>query len=498
MEKGRLLYMQGVTKTFPGVTALDDVNFDLRIGEVHGLLGENGAGKSTLVKILSGAYQPTRGRVVVDGVEVKFRSPRQSHAMGITVIYQELNLVPHLTAGENIFLGREPMLTRGVIDNRGLHAEAQDILDQLNARVDARLRVSQLGVAQRQMVEIARALSVEARILIMDEPTSALSEVEIEELFATIRALKSQGVSIVYISHRLEELLSIGDRVTVLRDGKVTGVSDIASVSPSELIRLMVNRELRDRYPRRRPERGRPILRVSGLSRKGVLNDVSFILHAGEVLGIVGLMGSGRTELTRVIFGADRLDRGTVEVHGKRAGIGSPHDAVRHGIGLLPENRKEQGLILSLSVQRNICLASEDRLSRWGIVRENEERRTAEQYIDHLSIKTPGIKQKVVFLSGGNQQKVVMAKWLCSMSDILIFDEPTRGIDVASKVEVYKWMNRLTDEGVGILMVSSDISEILGMSDRILVMHEGAVVGEFTPENATQEKILHCALGATG
>ena len=495
MSREVLLSLHAIRKTFPGLTALDDVDFDLRRGEVHILLGENGAGKSTLVKILSGAYQPTSGIIRLEGGEIRIYNPRQAQESGIATIYQEFNLIPHLTAGENIFLGREPMLKRGVIDNKRLHASAQEILDGLGVAIDAFSPVHRLSVAGQQMVEIARALSMDARILIMDEPTSALTEKEIAELFATIRRLRDQSVSMVYISHRLEELFTVGDRVTVLRDGKVVGTRDIASMTKNVLIRMMAGRDVEEHYPRRRINPGASALRVSGLIRRGAFRDVSFDLRRGEIVGIAGLLGSGRTELVRVIFGADAYHRGTVEIHGRIVQIKSPHRAIRYGLGLLPEDRKNDGLILNLSVRDNICLASVDRLSRWGAMKKDEEQNIARRFVDTLNIKTTGLEQKALSLSGGNQQKVVIAKWLCTQSDILIFDEPTRGIDVASKVEIYEWMNRLTSEGAAILMVSSDLPEILGMSDRILVMHEGAIAGEFLSGEASQEAILECALG---
>jgi ribose transport system ATP-binding protein len=495
MDDRVVLEMRNVRKTFPGVVALDDVSFDLRRGEVHVLLGENGAGKSTLMKILSGAYQKDGGRVLLDGREVEIRSPRHARALGVSIIYQELNLVPHLSAAENIFLGREPASLPGLIDRRAMREEARRILTGLGAEFDPRRPVKELSVAGRQMVEIAKAVSLDARILIMDEPTSALTEREIRELFARIRRLKAEGAAIIYISHRLEELFEIGDRVTVLRDGRRVATRDIRDVAKPELIRLMVNRELTQQFPKVSAPRGREVLRVEQLTRHGALEDISFSLFEGEVLGIAGLLGSGRTELARVLFGLDRADSGGIHLKGKPQRITSPRRAINLGLGFLTEDRKTQGLVLPLSVQENICLPSVERFSRLGVMRPDEEVRVAGQYIRDLRIKAAGPRHKVVYLSGGNQQKVVLGKWLCARGDILIFDEPTRGIDVGSKAEIYQLMNQLTAAGAAVIMISSELPEILGMSDRILVMHRGRISGEFAAAEATQEKILHCALG---
>ncbi|MFB0516470.1 MAG: sugar ABC transporter ATP-binding protein [Candidatus Neomarinimicrobiota bacterium] len=495
MKNDTVLEMRHIRKTFPGVVALDDVRFELERGEVHILLGENGAGKSTLVKILSGAYQKTGGQIILNGRETNIRSPRHAQELGIAIIYQEFNLVPQLSAGENIFLGREQIQIPGLINQREIFTSAQSILDDLGVEIDARKPVGELGVAQQQMVEVAKALSLDARVLIMDEPTSALTENEITELFSAIRQLKRKGVSIIYISHRLEELFEIGDRVTVLRDGKYVGTRDVSEVTKSELISMMVNRELKAHFPKQKAVTGEEVLRVSGLSRKGVLYDISFSVHRGEVLGVAGLLGSGRTELARSLFGAEKIDSGEIYIKGKRQRIKSPRRAINLGVGLLTEDRKSQGLIMILSAKDNICLPSVERLSRLGFVDIREESQVAAQYVRDLRIKTPSLHQQVMFLSGGNQQKVVISKWLCCQADILIFDEPTRGIDVGSKVEIYQLMNRLTAQGVAIIMISSELPEILGMSDRVMVMNQGRIAGEFSAREATQEKILHCALG---
>ncbi|MBS1809711.1 MAG: sugar ABC transporter ATP-binding protein [Acidobacteria bacterium] len=488
------LQMQHIRKTFPGVIALDDVSFTLRTGEVHILLGENGAGKSTLMKILSGAYQKTAGEIQLNGQAVEIKSPKHAQELGIGIIYQELNLVPQLSAAANIFLGCEPMRF-GLIDRSAMEREASRLLNELGIEIDVRRPVQALSIAAQQMVEVAKAISLNARILIMDEPTSALTEHEINELFARIRQLKATGVSIVYISHRMEELFEIGDRVTVLRDGKNVGTYNIADVTKAELIRLMANRELTNQFPKVRAPRGEEALRVEHLSRDGTLHDISFTLYRGEVLGIAGLLGSGRTELARAIFGADKIDSGQIYRNGQLQLIHSPQHAIHSGIGFLTEDRKTQGLVLALSVKDNVCLPNLNQFARFGVVSNSAENRAAQSYVNELRIKTPSIRQQVVNLSGGNQQKVVLGKWLCSRAEIFIFDEPTRGIDVGSKAEIYEIINQLTAKGVAVLMISSELPEILGMSDRILVMHQGRINGEFMAEDATQEKLLRCALG---
>ena len=495
METAPLLKMSQISKTFPGVLALDKVDFELRRGEVHVLLGENGAGKSTLMKILSGAYQKSSGEIELDGVPVSIKNPRHAQDLGISTIYQELNLIPHLSIAENIFLGREPSKFASVIDQRALVRAARELLKGLGLTVDPSARVKRLGIAEQQMVEVAKALSLETRILIMDEPTSALSQQEIKQLFATIRRLKEGGVSIIYISHRLEELFELGDRVTVLRDGRSVATCEVAETSKPELIRLMVNRELTEQFPKRQATIGEEILRLEGLTTSG-LRDISFSLHKGEVLGIAGLMGAGRTELAQAIFGVEKIEAGRIYVRGKARRITSPRKAINCGIGFLTEDRKSQGLVLRLSVGENLCLPSVDKFSSWGMVDRNKEKLACRRYIQELRIRTPSLKQKVSFLSGGNQQKVVLGKWLCSEAEIFIFDEPTRGVDVGAKTEIYELMDRLTAEGVAIIMISSELPEVLGMSDRVLVMRSGEIAGEFSANEATQERVLQCALMA--
>ncbi|MDW8206972.1 MAG: sugar ABC transporter ATP-binding protein [Chloroherpetonaceae bacterium] len=488
--------MRHISKQYPGVRALDDVSLTVYPGEVHALLGENGAGKSTLMKILAGAQSRDSGEILLYGQPVAIDSPHRAMELGIAIIYQEFNLVPYLSAGENIFLGREPRATLpGFVDFKALYRMAQEILDRLGVKIDARTPVNQLSVAQQQMVEIAKAASQQARILVMDEPSATLTDHELQALFQLIRQLRDEGVSILYISHRLEEIFEICDRATILRDGRWIATRSVSDLTREEIIRLMVGRELREAIPKVAVEPGPPALAVKHLNRAGVLHDVSFHVCRGEIVGLAGLVGAGRTETARAIFGADPIDSGTIEVFGRPVTIRSPQDAIRHGIGLVTEDRKQQGLVLGMAVRENTTLANLGALSSLGFIRRNAERQVAEQYRKSLAIKTPSIEQTVQNLSGGNQQKVVLAKWLFTGSKILIFDEPTRGIDVGAKSEIYRLMNDLAAQGVAILMISSELPEILGMSDRILVMHEGRIAGELSRAEATQEKIMHLATG---
>ena len=487
--------MEHITKRFPGVLALDDVHFDLNAGEVHVLLGENGAGKSTLMKILSGAYKKDEGKIFIDGNPREIESPRHAQELGVGIIYQEFNLNPFLSVAENIFQGREPTLFPGVIDWKRLYDDAQEILDDLKVSIDAKDEVRNLGVAMQQMVEVAKALSLDARILIMDEPTAALSRHEIEQLFRIIRQLKERGVGIIYISHRLEEIFEIGDRVTVLRDGKYVDTRPAEGLSRDEVVHMMVNRDLDEQIPKEETRFGAEVLRVENLSVNERLHDISFSLREGEILGIAGLMGAGRTRLAKAIFGAEKLSGGKIFIAGKQVKINSPRDAINAGIGLVTEDRKDEGLVLARSVKENISLPNIDQFLNMGVLDFQKENRTVDRYIDKLDIKTPGINQKVVYLSGGNQQKVVLSKWLCSHARIFIFDEPTRGIDVGAKKEIYQLMNDLTAEGDAIIMISSEMPEILGMSDTILVMRNGRVMGILSGEDVTQQKIMKYALG---
>lgn len=490
------LQMNNITKRFPGVVALSNVGFTLRRGEVHALLGENGAGKSTLMKILSGVYQPDEGEIIFEGKSVKFASPLEAQLLGITIIHQEFNLFPDLTVEENIFIGREFCKhNRWQLDTKTQRQKVQHILDTLNLKIKPETRVADLTVAQQQMVEIAKAISVNAKILIMDEPTAALTESEIDSLFNVTRLLKEQGTGIVYISHRLEELALIADRATVMRDGQYIGTVEYETVQISDLIAMMVGRKLGDIYPRRPPFTGRDtVLEVNNLNRKDVLRDINFSLYRGEILGLSGLMGAGRTELARALFGADKIDRGEVKLNGKPVVITDVHQAIEQGIGYLTEDRKKEGLALGLSVELNIMLGNYPEYSgALGIVKEKQCQETSEQLVKALRIKTPHLQQPALHLSGGNQQKIIIARWVCKDTDILIFDEPTRGIDVGAKLEIYELMNRLVAKGKSIIMISSELPEIIGMCDRILVMRNGRITGELDNATATQENIMKYA-----
>jgi ribose transport system ATP-binding protein len=489
-----VLQMRGICKQYPGVRALNDAALEVHAGEVHVLLGENGAGKSTLMKILSGACRADAGEILLNGVAVDTADPRTARKLGISTIYQELTLVPHLSVAENIFLGKAPSRWPGLVDWPQMRRDAARILDGLGVSIDPDIRVRHLRLAQQQMVEVARALADDARILVMDEPTSALSEREVAQLFATIERLTAGGVAVIYISHRMEEVFRIGRRVTVLRDGCHVATRNIADVTVPDLVRLMANRDIADHYPRRSHARGEELLRVEALGGGG-LHEVSFTLHRGEVLGIAGLIGAGRTRLARAIAGADPMSQGQVRINGKAVRISSPADAVRCRIGFLPEDRKQQGLVLGMSVERNMSMPRLGALSRFGVIDARRERRDAEEAIASLRIRTPGPDQTVLNLSGGNQQKVVLAKWLATRAEILIFDEPTRGIDVASRHDIYLLMNRLVEEGAGIIMISSDLPEVLGMSDRILVMRGGTVQADLAAHEATDTGVLQAALG---
>ncbi|EFH2830778.1 ATP-binding cassette domain-containing protein [Escherichia coli] len=490
------LQMKHITKRFPGVLALNDVQFTLRRGEVHALLGENGAGKSTLMKILSGVYQPDEGEIIFEDKPVSFSDPLSAQNVGITIIHQEFNLFPELTVEENIFIGREfCKKNRWRLDEKQQRQATIEILQKLNLAIKPDTLVADLTVAQQQMVEIAKAISVNARILIMDEPTAALTETEIESLFRVTRLLKEQGTGIVYISHRLEELALIADRATVMRDGQYISTVDYECVKISDLIAMMVGRDLGNIYPRREALQQRiPVLEVNGLTRKGVLNDINFTLYRGEILGFAGLMGAGRTELARAIFGADSIDSGTLKLNGKETVIKDISDAIQQGISYLTEDRKKEGLALNLSVERNIMLGNYPEYSdRFGNIDSRRCQQTSEEQVKALRIKTPNLEQAALNLSGGNQQKIIIARWVCKDTDILIFDEPTRGIDVGAKLEIYELMNRLVTKGKSIIMISSELPEVLGMCDRILVMRSGRITGELSAKEATQEKIMQYA-----
>lgn len=490
-----ILKLENITKKFPGVVALNNIHLGLMKGEVHVLLGENGAGKSTLVKVLSGAYSKDSGEIYLNDVKIQIKNPKHAQLLGIGIIYQELNLIPHLTVAENIFLGREYLNSFGFINSKKIYEETKKLLCELNVDINPDSLVSTLGTAQQQMVEIARALSLNSQILIMDEPTSSLTKNEIHELFHSIRKLKQKGVAIIYISHRLEEIFEIGDRVTVLRDGNYISTKLIDETDQNDLVKMMVNRDLKEHYPIRKASAGKELLRIKSLSTQDLLKNISFKLNAGEILGIYGLLGSGRTELARVIFGADAYETGDIYLKKKPIKINSPGKAIKEGIGFLTEDRKTQGLILDLCIKENISITTLNELSKFGFIDGKNEEQVSDKYISDLKIKTTGSNQNVRFLSGGNQQKVVFAKWLNSGANIYIFDEPTRGIDVGAKQEIYELMNKLTENGAGIIMISSELPEILGMSDRVLVMHNGEISADLENKSLTQEELLNFAVG---
>ena len=491
-----VLEMRGIAKAYPGVVALHSVDFSVRPGEVHALIGENGAGKSTLMKILAGADTKDSGQIFIDGKESHIDTPQEAMRLGVSIIYQEFNLVPYMNAAENIFLGREPAsVVPGLIDFGRMYSDAEKIIDELGVALDVRTPMNHLSVAQQQMVEIAKATSRQSRIIAMDEPSATLTDHELENLFGLIRRLKAEGVSIIYISHRLEEIFEIADRVTVLRDGELVATKDIAETNRADIIRMMVGRELSDSIPKIAAEARDVALEVRNLNRAGVLHDINFQVRSGEILGIAGLVGAGRTEVARAIFGADPIDSGQIIMNGKPVTIHSPRRAISLGIGLVSEDRKALGLVLGMAVRENISLANLGVLSRLGFIKRRKEREIAESYVKDVLIKTPSIEQAVQNLSGGNQQKVVLAKWLFTKSKVLIFDEPTRGIDVGAKTEIYQLMNRLAAQGVAIIMISSELPEVLGMSDRTLVMHEGRIAGELSGKDATQERIMGLATG---
>ncbi len=491
-----LVSMKGIDKSFPGVRALDQCQFELRAGEVHALVGENGAGKSTLMKVLSGIYSKDAGQIIVKGKEVEIPNPRAAQNLGISIIHQELNLMPHLTLAQNIFIGREPCRVGNfLLDEVTLNQQTADLFASMHLKLDPKTRVSNLTIAKQQMVEIAKALSFNSEVLIMDEPTAALTDAEIADLFQFIRGLRAKGVGIIYISHRLEELKQISDRVTVMRDGRYINTVQTDEAPTDQIISMMVGRTIYEATPELPEEASEEIvLEAKNLNRGKVLRNVSFNLKKGEILGFAGLMGAGRTEVARAIFGADPIDSGEIYVNGQLARIDTPQQAVWNGIGYLSEDRKQYGLALGLDVSENVVMAALGKfLGFLGWVNKSQIRSVAKHYIDDLGIKTPSAEQKVKNLSGGNQQKVVIGKWLTADTEILIFDEPTRGIDVGAKSEIYKLLNELAKAGKSIIMISSELPEILRMSHRVVVMCEGKITGELPIAEATQEKIMTLA-----
>ncbi|MCR1898459.1 sugar ABC transporter ATP-binding protein [Irregularibacter muris] len=491
--KNYIVELENVCKTFPGVKALDHVSLKLKSGEVLALLGENGAGKSTLMKILSGVYTKDAGTMKIFGKTIEDMDPVKAQEIGVAIIHQELNMCDHLTVAQNIFLGRE-MTKKGLLSDKEMNHEASKVLSRLNIHIDPETVVGDLSVSKQQMVEIAKALSTNAKILIMDEPTSALTSKEIDELFTIIKRLRDEGHGIIYISHRLEELEHIVDRVMVLRDGQYITSMDYKETTLREIISYMVGREITEKFPRIEKEVGKKILEVKNLNAGNLVRDIHFSLYEGEIVGIAGLMGAGRTETTRAIFGADPKETGEIFIDGVEVEINKPIDAIKAGIVLAPENRKKDGLCTKLSIRENIALPNLDILaSKFGIVNRKKEAEITTQSVKNLDIRLANTDSNAESLSGGNQQKVVVGKWLARNSRVVIFDEPTRGIDVASKVEIYNLMNQLKDQGIGVLFVSSEMPEILGISDRILVMADGRITKEFDIKEATQNDILEYA-----
>ena len=496
-----LFRMENISKTFPGVKALDDVSFSVNKGEVHGLVGENGAGKSTLMKIMSGVFHADEGEIFIEDQKVKIDTPKKAHDLGVSIIYQEFTLCPHLSVANNIFLGR-PKMSGPIINDRHMHSEAKKILDDLGINIRTHTIVRSLSVAQQQMVEIAKAISYNAKILVLDEPSATLTEREIEQLFEIIRTLQKKGVGMVYISHRMEELNHICERVTVLRDGKYIGTRFLKDITLNELVNMIVGRSLENKFPQYTRTIGDVVLEAKNVRRRDKLNPGrykvnvdEFNVRKGEILGIAGLVGAGRTEIMRCIFGADKSESIELYMDGKRLSVRSPKKSIANKIGYATEDRKKDGLALGLEVQYNINMAHLPQITKFLFVNDKKAKKNAEEYRKKLSVKTPSLRQFCRLLSGGNQQKVVLAKWLCNDVRVLILDEPTRGIDVGAKFEVYELMNRLSDLGVAIIMISSELPEILGMSDRVLVIHEGQINGELDAKKTTQEEILYLAAG---
>lgn len=487
-----ILEMKGITKTFPGVVALNNVDLQVRKGTIHALIGENGAGKSTLMKVLNGVYPATSGEIFLDGKKLELTGVKDAQEKGISIIYQEFNLINTLTVAENIFLGRYN--GSATIKWKELRQKAKELISGLGFSFDVDKRVGTLSTAEKQLVEIAKALSFNSKVIVMDEPTSSLTEKEVDMFFPIIEKLKSDGITVIYISHKLDEIYRLCDYVTIMRDGNVTGNSAVKDITRDEIIEKMVGRSLDMEYPARTAEPSDVVLEVKNLCRRNELNNISFQLHKGEILGIAGLVGAGRTELAEALFGADPADSGEVIVNGNVAKIKSTLSGKKYSIGLVTEDRKETGLVLPMTVAQNITITALNDACDGIILNKKKEKDAADKYVESLKIKTPSINQTLVNLSGGNQQKVALAKWLYTDSDILILDEPTRGIDVGAKYDIYCLMNELTERGKAIIMISSELPEVIGMSDRILVMHGGKIKGELTGEDMTAEKVMKLAI----
>jgi len=492
-----VLVLEGATKSFGSVRALEDASIELRAGEAHGLVGENGAGKSTLVKVLAGVYQPDAGRLLLDGEEVRLGGPADARAAGIAVIYQEPTLFPDLSVAENIFMGRQPVSRGRRIDARELRRRVEALMERLDVPLDPSRPARGLSIADQQIVEIAKALSFEARVIVMDEPTAALSGAEVERLLSVARALRAQGAAVLFISHRLDEVFALCQRVTVMRDGRRVLTGPLEGLTRDDLVRRMVGRELSAMFPKQAATRGDVALSVRRLTREGVFADVSFDVRHGEIVGLAGLVGAGRSEVARAVFGIDRRDAGEVIVEGRRLPPASPTGAMAAGMGYVPEDRRAQGLVMDLSIARNTGLASLERLRRGPLIRGADERRLAADWAARLRLKFARLSDPASALSGGNQQKLVLAKWLARRPSVLIVDEPTRGIDVATKAEVHRLLSDLAGQGVAVLMISSELHEILGMADRVLVMHEGRLSAELSREDASEERVMLAATGSS-
>lgn len=488
MDNNYILTLKNITKEFPGVKALDDVTINIERGTIHGLVGENGAGKSTLIKVLAGIYQPNKGEIILDGKPCRFNSPIEARRAGISVVHQEIKLAEPLSVAENMFLGNV-QLKNGLVDWKGMRRRAREIVEDLGMDIDINAQVSSLTVAKKQIVEIMHAINNNSRILIMDEPSAVLTDRELEVMFRIVKQLRDKGITIIYISHRLDEIFGLCSNVSVLRDGRHIDTIPVASVDRQGLINMMVGREMGQEYPKEVGNVGGTILEVKNLSR-GILQDISFEVKSGEVFGISGLVGAGRTELARAILGIDKPESGEVYVRGKKVHYRTFADAIRDGLGLIPEDRKLQGLVQIMSVKRNTTLVNMKRVLHAGVISSSLEEKLSKEYADKLHVVTPSMETEVQYLSGGNQQKVVIAKWLFQNSEILFLDEPTRGIDVGAKAEIYRLINRMAKEGKTIIMISSEMPELLGMCDRIMVMHEGHKMGELNAAEATQEKIM--------
>ena len=489
MEKDYIFELKGITKTFPGVRALDNISFGIELGTIHALVGENGAGKSTLIKILAGIYHPNDGKIIMNQKEQVFATPVESKKAGVSVVHQEIKLAEPLTVAENMFLGN--MLMKGkLVDWAGMRRRACEIVEELQMDRDINERVCNLSVAKKQIVEIMHAINNNSRLLIMDEPSAVLTDRELNVLFELVKKLREKGITIIYISHRLEEVFELSDNVTVLRDGQHVGTFPISEVDRKTLISLMVGREMGQEYPKEAAKIGETVLEVKHLVRNRVLKDISFEVKAGEVFGISGLVGAGRTELARAILGIDRYDSGEVYVKGRKVHYRNLREAINDGLGLIPEDRKLQGLVQIMSIKKNICMVNINKIIKGGMIQKKLEQKYAEEYSQKLHVAAPNVDVQVQNLSGGNQQKVVIAKWLMQESDILFLDEPTRGIDVGAKAEIYRLINEIVKEGKTVIMISSEMPEILGMCDRIMIMHEGRKMGELSREEANQEKIM--------